>query len=261
GETNEHAGYVNGTFLRRRRAGGEQFFGGVFARAAYHPESDLTLDASARLDFWGLRDGERVEHRPSTGALLRDDQFHARDGLEPSLSVAVSYPVTESVTLAASSGTSFRLPTLNELYRPFRVRNDITEANAGLDPERFFSIEAGARWTPSDAFSCSLDFFHHWINDAIANVPVTDPGEATAIAGFVPPGGSVAQRRNVEEARAWGLEGRAHWQVSPRCALTLSYLLSRSEFEKSSDQPLLEGKRFPQAPLHRLVAGIESSPL
>ena len=50
-------------------------------------------------------------------------------------------------------------------------------------------------------------------------------------------------------------------QPSPLCALSLRYLLSFSEFTDSPDQPLLEGERFPQAPVHRLVAGVESSPL
>lgn len=261
GETNENAGFVKGAFLRRRRAGGVQTFGGVFARSEYRFGSVSSLDASARLDFWSLREGERVERSPASGALLRSDRFANRDGLEPSVGLALRHPLAETLTLTASAGSSFRLPTINELYRPFRVRNDITEANPGLEPERFLSLAAGARWTPEDDFSLELSLFHNWIGNAIANVPIGDPGEAMAIAGFVPPGGTVAQRRNVEEARAWGLEARARWQPSPLCAFTLTYLFSRSEFTDSPDQPLLEGKRFPQAPAHRLVAGLESNPL
>jgi outer membrane receptor protein involved in Fe transport len=238
-----------------------QTFGGVFARSEYRFGSVSSLDASARLDFWSLREGERVERSPASGALLRSDRFANRDGLEPSVGLALRHPLAETLTLTAAAGSSFRLPTINELYRPFRVRNDITEANPGLEPERFLSLDAGARWTPEDDFSLELNLFHNWIGNAIANVPIGDPGEAMAIAGFVPPGGTVAQRRNVEEARAWGLEARARWQPSPLCAFTLTYLFSRSEFTDSPDQPLLEGKRFPQAPAHRLVAGLESNPL
>lgn len=260
GETNERAGFVDGAFLRRRRAGGGQTFGGLFVRGSQGFPSETQLEASARLDFWELRDGERVERRPSSGALLRDLSYPDRDGLEPSFSLQVSHPLNDALTLTASAGTSFRLPTLNELYRPFRVRNDITEANAGLKPERFFSVEGGAAWEPHDDLSLGLAFFYHRIEEAIANVPITDADEASAVAGFVPPGGSVAQRRNVEEARSWGLEARAHWQARPNLLFSLTYLWGRSEFTESPGQPLLEGKRFPQAPNHRLVAGVEANP-
>lgn len=257
GETNEDAGFVNGAFLRRRRAGGEQWYGGIFGQVSYAREGGLSVDASARVDLWTMQDGARVERRPATGALLRNDQFSDREGVEPSLSVSLRQEVADGLQVHASMGTSFRLPTINELYRPFRVRNDITEANPALDPERFFSAEVGMDWRFRESVEVRMGLFHHWIDDAIANVPITDPVEAAAIAGFVPPGGSVAQRRNVEEARVYGVESKVTWQVIPGCALSLSYLLSYSEFQESAEQPLLEGKRFPQAPRHRLVAGIE----
>lgn len=260
GETNERAGFVDGAFLRRRRAGGEQFVGGFFARAACETDAGVSLEGSARFDRWAFRNGGRVEQRPVTGALLRDLKFGDRDGSAPSLSGAIGYRFSESIRARASAGTAFRLPAINELYRPFRVRSDITEANAGLDPERYYTVDAGIEWAPSKRFSCDLNIFHHWIQDAIANVPVPDRVEAEAIAGFVPPGGTVAQRRNVEEARVWGMEGRGRWQVSSRCSCSLRYLLSQSEFTRSPGQPLLKGKGFPQGPTHRLVAGVEGDP-
>ena len=261
GETNEQAGFVNGTFLRLRRAGGEQFVGGFFARAACETDMGVSLEGSARIDLWALRNGGRVERRPVTGVLLRDARFSNREGTAPSLSGAFGYRVSDSIRARVSAGTAFRLPTINELYRPFRVRSDITEANAGLDPERFFTVDAGVEWTPSGNISCGLNIFHHWIDDAIANVPLTDPVEAETIAGFLPPGGVVAQRRNVEEARVWGVESRVRYQVASRLACNLRYLFSQSEFTRSPGQPLLEGKSFPQSPAHRVVAGVEVDPL
>ena len=40
----------------------------------------------------------------------------------------------------------FRPPTLNELHRPFRVGNDVTEANAALRTEEVTSGEVGVEW-------------------------------------------------------------------------------------------------------------------
>ena len=41
---------------------------------------------------------------------------------------------------------------------------------------------------------------------------------------------------------------------------SLSYLYSQAVFVDSPDEPLLEGNRFPQAPRHRAVAGVECIP-
>jgi outer membrane receptor protein involved in Fe transport len=260
GATNEDAGFVAGSYLRRRHAGGEQLLTGAFVRAAYEPSDATRFDASARLDFWSLDAGRRLEISPATGLPLRTDIFPDRDGLEPGFALAVRQRLCDSFKLSGSAGTSFRLPTINELYRPFRVRNDITEANALLDPERFFSLETVVAWTPDDRFSLEVDLFHHWINDAIANVLITDPAEAAAIAGFVPAGGTVSQKRNIDEARVWGAETKARWQPDEQIELSLTWLYTHTEFTESTRQPLLEGRPFPQAPNHRLVAGIELRP-
>ena len=45
------------------------------------------------------------------------------------------------------------------------------------------SIEAGLDWEPLENLRLSASLFHHWISDAIANVPVTDPAEISAIFG------------------------------------------------------------------------------
>jgi outer membrane receptor protein involved in Fe transport len=150
--------------------------------------------------------------------------------------------------------TGFRLPTLNELHRPFRVRNDIVEANPQLDPERFVSVEGGLDWNPTEQFAVRTSVFHHWISDAIANVPVTDPAEIGPLFGFIPPGGSGSQRRNVDEARVFGLQGEIEWLPQEAVTLGLAGIWTDTEFVRSSGQPLLEGKPFPQAPDTRLVA-------
>jgi len=43
----------------------------------------------------------------------------------------------------------WRLPTLNELYRPFRAGADATAANSGLNPKTLTGAEAGIEWALS----------------------------------------------------------------------------------------------------------------
>lgn len=262
GETNELAGFVDGAFLRQRRAGGEQLVGGIFIRGIREgAAARWSLEASARVDYWAFADGLRTERRPATSDLLRDSSYGDRAGMEPSFSGALRYRLSESLGVRTSVATSFRLPTINELYRPFRVRNDITEANPGLRTERFDTVDLGMEWRPAPGLFCDVGVFHHWIGDVIANVPITDPSEAASVAGFVPPGGSVAQRRNVDDARVLGCSFKIRWKVSARWSVLLRYLFSRSRFTKSVEQNELEGKPFPQSPEHSAVVGVRGSPL
>jgi outer membrane cobalamin receptor len=252
GETNETVGA-----FRTREAGGDQALAGIFGAAAYQADERTRVDASVRLDGWQLTDGRRNETSLSTGAALRTDEQADRDGIEPSASVEVTRQLRDDLAGKISAGTAFRLPTLNELHRPFRVRNDIVEANPELDAERFFSVEAGLDWEPAESLKMSAAVFQHWISDAIANVPVTDPAQIAEIFGTIPPGGSGSQRQNVEQAQVTGIEGKIEWLPANAVTLGLNALWSHTEFSESADQPLLDGKPFPQAPDLRLIASAE----
>ncbi len=252
GETNEDV-----STFRRREAGGDQWLTGIFGAAGYIIDDATRIDASGRLDAWQLTDGRRIETSLADGSALRTDNQDDRDGVEPSASVELAHEFRRNLQSRISAGTAFRLPTLNELHRPFRVRTDIVEANPNLNPERFFSLEGGLDWKPADNLTMRGSVFHHWISDAIANVPVTDPAEIAEIFGVIPPGGTGSQRRNVDQARVLGIEGAVEWLPADPVTLGITALWSQTDFTESNDQPLLEGKPFPQAPELRLIASGE----
>jgi outer membrane cobalamin receptor len=233
GETNEDVG----TF-RRREAGGEQSFVGVFFGTAWQASEADRFQINARADQWEMHDGRRIE----TGSSPRNDQYEDRDGVEPSASLEWMHEMTRGIESRVAVGSGFRLPTLNELYRPFRVRNDIVEANPDLDPERFFNAEAGLDWRVGEEWKLGASVFHHWISDAIANVPVTD---------------SEFMRDNVDEARVAGIKANAEWLPHESLTLAMRGLWSETEFFSSPEQPLLEDKPFPQAPDLRVIADAE----
>src|SRR5690606_41323287 len=98
----------------------------------------------------------------------------------------------QSLRLAAYSG--FRPATLNELHRPFRVGNDITEANAALVPERLTGVEAGWAWA-SDRAALTATVVWNGIEAAIGNVTLAEGPGTFPRAGFVPAGGLLRPRR------------------------------------------------------------------
>ena len=255
GETNEDAGV-----FRRRAAGGSQSLAGIFSTLHWEPAPETRLDASLRLDHWSLSDGKRIERSLTSGNLLLARYAPDRDRWEPSAALSVEQDLTETLVADLSLSSSYRLPTLNELHRPFRVRNDITEANASLEPERFYSIETGLEWTPDDRVSFSASAFHHWIHEAIANVPVTDPAMIAAIFGTIPPGGTGMQRQNVDEARVYGIQSSLEWRPDNCWTLGLDAVWSETEFTSSKSQPLLEGQPFPLAPEIRMIGHVEYRP-
>ena len=237
GETNEDV-----STFRRREAGGEQSFAGVFLGSAWQASASDRLQINARADHWTMDEGRRIETALSGGALLREERYEDRDGVEPSASLEWIRQMPHDFESRIAIGSGFRLPTLNELYRPYRVRDDIVDANPDLDPERFLNAEVGLDWKANDELKLGAAVFHHWIADAIANVPIA---------------GTQSIRDNVDEARVLGIEASTEWLPHESVTLALRGLWSETEFSSSPEQPMLEGKPFPQSPDLRLIADAE----
>jgi outer membrane receptor protein involved in Fe transport len=79
---------------------------------------------------------------------------------------------TRRLDLRAAAYIGLRLPTLNELYRPFVVFPVTTEANANLGNERLRGFEIGFDWQPVDAVVIAVTAFDNEARGAIANVTI-----------------------------------------------------------------------------------------
>jgi outer membrane receptor protein involved in Fe transport len=249
GETNE-AFFWNGTeFTRLRRAGGEQLFAGLFAEDTWSVSPNTTIVGGLRVDHWELFDGLRKETVRATGGVLTDSQFADRDGNEINGRIGARVKPTETLALRGAFYTGFRVPTLNELYRPFRVGNDVTNPNPELKPEHLIGGEVAAEWQASPTFRVTGTAFLNRMEDAVSNV--------TLSAG---PGGVVRQRQNVDLVMAPGFEATAKWQVIPSVRLKGSYLFTHPTIERAVD-PALEGKLLAQTPENVVTGGIEWTPI
>lgn len=248
GETNE-AFFWNGTqFTRLRKAGGEQFFAGVFAEDTWSVSSNTTIVGGLRVDHWELFDGLRKETVRATGAVITDSRFPDREGDEINGRIGVRVKPTETVALRSAIYTGFRVPTLNELYRPFRVGNDVTNPNPELKPEHLIGGEVAAEWQASPTFRITGTGFLNRMEDAVSNVTLS-----------VGPGGVVRQRQNVDLVKAPGFEATAEWQVVSSVRLRGSYLFTHPTIERAAD-PTLSGKLLAQTPENVFTAGIEWTP-
>ena len=205
GETRELFTFVDGLPTRRRIAGGEFATVGAFAEL-FADIGRVSLEASARLDRWRLDDG-RVLEEALAGGVLRDERPAKRDGWESSVRAGAAWAYSDSARLRATFYTGWRLPTLNELYRPFRIGPDAVAANALLKPERLVGGELGWGIEPAEGIDLSVTAFAAKLDNAIANVSLGQgPGVFPGV-GFV--AGTYAQRLNVDAITSRGIEADA----------------------------------------------------
>ncbi len=101
--------------------------------------------------------------------MLRDEHDGKRDGWLPTARGGVLAPIGGGFSLRSAAYLGWRMPTLNELFRPFRAGLDATAANPELDPERLAGAEAGVEYAHGDV-RLSLTGFVNRLKDAIANV-------------------------------------------------------------------------------------------
>jgi vitamin B12 transporter len=241
GETRELFTYVAGAPTRRRIAGGRSTTFGAFADLSYE-SGPLTFSAGGRIDRWEITSGNLTERILATGATVTDTAFSDRRGTEATGRIGLAAKLTAVTTLRAAAYRGWRLPALNELYRPFRVGADATGANAALAPERLTGAEIGLDLAPADGLTLRATGYWSRLDDAIANVTIASgPGTFPGV-GFVSAAGVYRQRRNLDTVEATGLEFDARYAAG-EWSLGTSWSLADSRVRASGIAAPLDGLR------------------
>ncbi|MBK5264658.1 MAG: TonB-dependent receptor [Alphaproteobacteria bacterium] len=242
---------VTGLVTARRRAGGQTSTLGFFAEDDW-TRGSLVLTGGVRADHWTITNGFFEESSPA-GTVTIDDRFNKRDGWRASARMGSLLKIREALSLRAAAYTGFRLPTLNELYRPFRVFPDATGANSSLKLEKLKGAEAGLDLRPTSNITIGITAFYNRLENAIANVTVAQgPGTFPQV-GFVPANGVYRQRQNVDAIVAKGVELTAQATLAD-VFLSASYAYSHSVVKASGIQAALNGMAPAQSPRHMASA-------
>ena len=258
GRTHELFRYMNGAFTRQRTAGGRTLVGGIYAETAYS-KPDFSLVAGARLDGWRSYDGVRRERDAATGALTLDASPANASGTTPTARLGVRQRLLGEIWARASAYAGFRPPTLNELHRPFRVGNDVTEANAALKPETLYGVETGLGG--EGAVRWNLGAFYNQVRDPITNVTIGVGPGTFPVAGFIPAGGVLRQRQNAGEINAYGLEGDAAADLSSAWSVRAAFSATHARVDGGAIAAQLTDKRPAQAPALTVTAGLRWKPI
>ena len=187
----------------------------------------VTIGGGAHLEFWNS----------SSDAVPESDASEVF--LAPRANV--SFRLSDAATLRATVFDAYRAPTINELYRSFRVGNVITQPDPLLQPERARGGEAALtyarpRWTARAVlFATALD-------GAIYSRTLEERG----------PGNAILRRRSNGDARAVG--GELELDARPRDGVAIWTSLTAGASRFTSGQ--LDGNQLPQVPRAQAAAGI-----
>jgi outer membrane receptor protein involved in Fe transport len=258
GTEREHFRFINGAFTRDRQAGGKTLVAGAYVEAALD-QGPWIVTGGLRIDRSRAYDATRIERDTATGAILLNRSAPNRSDTTPTGRIGVRYEVSEAFYLRAAAYAGFRPPTLNELHRPFRVGNDVTEANPTLKPETLQGIEAGVGGDGPVKWDATV--FYNRLKDPITNVTIGIGPGVFPTAGFIPAGGTLRQRQNAGEIEAWGVEGEANGDLGALVSWRAATAYTDAEVHGGTSAPQLTGLRPAQTPKWTVTGGVEVRPL
>jgi outer membrane receptor protein involved in Fe transport len=232
--------FSSGTHIANSVSGGRQRPFGLFGEDILRL-GKWTLIGGLRFDHWTNFDGSSVRTPVSgtpTGGQFQD---RTENAFSPRLSILRS--LGSNVSFTASGYRAFRAPTLNELYRSFRLGNVVTQNNPGLRAEHLTGGEAGLK---ANGFDRKLQvrgtFFWSDIVNPVANVTLsTTPTLITR------------QRQNLGRTRSRGfeLDGTAHF--TRNIEFSSGYAYTVADVFRFPANTALEGLRIPQVPRHQFT--------
>jgi outer membrane receptor protein involved in Fe transport len=247
----------------QRVSGGTQRSLGAFVQDLFTPLAGLTVTLGARVDSWRNYDGHNLEAAHPGGAPTVNNRpnLPERSDTVASPRAAAIYRFSDRASLWGDVGWGFRAPTLNELYRQFRVGTVLTLANAELGPERLVGGNLGIRLTPRPDLVWRTTAFTNRIEDPVSNVTIAAAGASVT-----------QQRQNLGRTRVRGVQTDLEYRWRTSWRFSGAYVYNDARVREFDANPSLVGKYLAQVPRHRgsvqvaymnprfvtVVAGIEA---
>jgi outer membrane receptor protein involved in Fe transport len=209
-----------------RISGGTQTSVGAYVQDILNPVDKLMITLSARVDHWRNYDGHNLETNIPAGTPGAGNMpsYPDRDDTAVSPHAAVLYHFTDRVSAWGGLSGGFRAPTLNELYRQFRVGAILTQANAELGPERLKGGELGLNLLLTNNFTVRSVWYDNRIEDPVSNVTV---------------GPNIQRRQNLGHTRVTGIQTDAEYRLSPQWRVSGAYLFNSARVTEFDANPAL----------------------
>ena len=210
------------------------------SRTSCTPAAGLMVTLSARRG--SLAQLRRPQPRDSRAERHADGEQRAdrcpdRDDTVASPRVAARYHFTNWVSVWGDFGWGFRAPTLNELYRQFRVGTVLTLANNQLGPERLVGGEAGVSVEPVRNLTWRTTWFDNRVKDPVSNVTLTTVGANVT-----------QQRQNLGRTRITGVQTDVEYRIGAGWRRRRRVPVQPRAGDRVRCQSGLVGKYLPQVP-------------
>jgi outer membrane receptor protein involved in Fe transport len=229
-----------GTATSEVSAGGRQLSSGIFVQDSIQLHRRVLFTAGGRYSNWNNYDART--RTASFSSTVKPSLTNFADESEHAFSprAALLISANDHVVLTASAYRSFRAPTLNELYRTFRLGNTVTQANAQLRAERLSGAEAGVNlfWKRARFHTA---YFWAQISDPVANVTLSSTPKLIT-----------RQRQNLGRTLSQGIEADAEWHYS-QFDVRAGYQFVNATVQSFPANRLLQGLEVPQVAPHQFT--------
>lgn len=219
--------------------GGREIVYGIFVQDFVRIGERLVLSGIMRYDAW-RHDLSFTATRPLATGSIGVTMFPDRGESALSPHVSALYRLSDNVSVYAAASKSFRSPTLNELYRGFRVGNVQTLANEYLEAERASNLEFGTRYS-RERGSLRANIFWSRIEGPVSNITLS-----------VTPNLITRQRRNVGSTLTRGLEIEGELRLG-KFDVSAGYLFADPIVESFPANVAVEGMLIPQVSRHQFT--------
>ena len=228
--------YSSGQRTANLSNGGSQQALGAFVEGIVQITLRWSVTLAGREDLWSNYDGSSIRVPVHGAETTTDYPARGQNAFDPR--VTTSYRASDHVVLYASGYRSFRAPTLNELYRSFRVGNVVTNSNAFLRAERFSGGEAGARATMlNNRVSVHGSVFGGVVTNPVENVTISSsPTLITRV------------RENLGRTDSLGFQLGTDIRFTSRLSLSAGYQFTNSTVASYPGNPTLVGNLIPLVP-------------
>lgn len=231
---------ASGTITSDVSAGGDQLSSGAFVQDSIQLLQRVLFTAGVRYSNWNNYDARTrtASFSPTVKPNLTNFADESEHAFSPRAALLVS--ANEHLVLTASAYRSFRAPTLNELYRTFRLGNTVTQANPRLLAERLSGAEAGANlfWKRMRFHAA---YFWAQISDPVANVTLSSTPKLIT-----------RQRQNLGRTLSQGVEADAEWHYS-QFDIRVGYQFADATVQSFPANRLLQGLEVPQVAPHQFT--------
>jgi outer membrane receptor protein involved in Fe transport len=230
--------YSSGLVKTAIGIGGRQDINGVYLEDLIRLTPRWIITINGRFDDWQNFDALSTTRPLATTGPISVTNFPERSANAFSPHVSVLRQLTPSTSIYASVYRAFRAPTLNELYRPYRVGNEETLANDNLGAEHLTGGETGAAYAGVHGrLQIHGTLFWTEVTDPIANVTLA-----------VTPTLITEQRENLGSTRSRGVELDTDFQLTPGLIVSGGYQFVDATVLSFPADTTLQGLWVPEVP-------------